>query len=351
MRKLLGVAWLGLFVGFGLGLRQPVSAADEAELTQRLVESGGKFKLSLSEANFTGVTVDDALAEAIGSQPSLVRLTITDSSMSLEGWQQLASLKMLEQLDLRGCAVSNEQLAAAVAGMPKLRALRLNGSSGATTVDDVGLKALKDCPDLKALALDYLWVGKAGLEYLSENKNLAELYLASTLVDDEATAALASMPSLRKLRLAQTTISKEGIEQLRALPLTDMDLSECSQLDDAAMVSLGQIKSLKRLNLWRDAITDEGVQALSGLSALEWLNLDNTQLTNEGLSALSSMKQLSFLHLGSTGVSDEGLSQLYGLKALKDLKVTRTAVTEAGVQAVQQALPQVAVQLKYVDPE
>ena len=301
------------------------------------------------ELNYRGTDVSDKIAALIGAQSKLTKLTISQSSMTNEGWKQLGKLSSLQQLDLRECGVNNEQLELAIKGMRKLKALRLNGKSGATQVDDMGLKQLANCPELKALALDHLWVGVQGLGHLKNCKKLAELYLAGTLVDDDALQLMKGMPSLKKLRLAQTSITEIGLEAISGLPIEDLDISECSQISDAALPAIGKMKTLTRLNLWRDSVSDSGVTSLESLGDMQWLNLDNTQVTDAGLGSLSKMQKLTFLHLGSTGVSDDGMPNLVVLKSLKDLKVTRTAVTEAGVKIVEDGIPGVSVQLEYVE--
>ncbi len=320
--------------------------------TRQLEEAGAHVvrdaQGTVTEVSFRDVAATDALATSTAQLEKLNKLVVVQSSMTDAGWQELGKLTGLQQLDLRGCPLTNAQLQAVAANQTELRALRLSGKSGATQVDDAGLDWLANLTDLKALALDDLWVSSASLEHLADHPRLAELYLANTLVDDQALDIIASLPALRKLRLAQTSIGATGLERLSDLPIEDLDISECSQVFDNAMPAVGQLTTLKRLNLWRVAITDDGVRALSGLSELRWLNLDNTQISDAGLASLQPLKQLEFLHLGSTGVSDAGMPQLVELSSLKDLKVTRTAVTEAGVQTVTDSNPDVQVQLKYV---
>ncbi len=336
--------------------RQAAPPATDAIVNQdttSLEQAGAKLTRDsqnrVTAIDLRDIEVADSLAAEMAALTSVTRLTMNRSTMTTSGWEQLGQLSRLQQLDLRGCPVSNEQLTAAVSGMPRLRALRLSGDNDVTTIDDDGLAVLAGCPELKALAIDHLWISEQGLQHLVGNKKLAELYLASTLVDDASMQLIASMSSLRKLRLAKTAVGAAGLETLTALPLEELDISECSQIFDDAMVSVGKLTSLKRLNLWRDAITDEGVNHLAALTNLQWLNLDNTQLSDDGLVHLQGMTKLTFLHLGSTSVSDRGMPQLTGLTALKDLKVTRTAVTEAGVQTVQDALPDVSIQLNYIE--
>ncbi|QDV23903.1 leucine-rich repeat domain-containing protein [Aureliella helgolandensis] len=327
----------------------------DAAVAEKLEGMGLKLERTknaeVAAVNCLGIEVDDAMAETLAQLSSVKKLTLNQSKMTLQGWKQLGKLKTLEHLDLRDCSLDNDQLAAIAAEMPLLRSLRLNGKSGATSVDDDGLAVLKNMPQLKVLSADYLWVSEDGLAHLAKPEQLSELYLAKTLVDDTSLEFIAGLTGLKKARLAQSSISSEGLKLLEKLPLEDLDISECSQLDDASMSSVGKMTTLKRLNLWRVALTDEGIAHLANLNNLEWLNLDNTRLSDAGVAYLSGMTKLKFLHLGSTSVSDAGLDALHPLTNLKDLKVTRTAVTAAGVEAVEQAIPGVSVQLEYIEGE
>lgn len=297
----------------------------------------------------TGSELTDSLAKTIASLSELTKLIVRQSTCSDEGWKGLSQLAKLQHFDLRDCPINNHQLASAISGMPKLRSLRLSGKSGATTVDDEGLKALAHCPALVLLAADDLWISEVGLQQIAAPEKMKELYLARTLVEDAAMTDIAKMTNLKKLRLANTGVSNEGLKTISDLGLEDLDISECLQIDNNGLISVGQMTSLLRLNLWRDAITDEGIQHLASLVNLQWLNLDNTQLSDSGLPALKTMKECTFMHLGSTGVTDSGMLQLEGLKKLKDLKVTRTAVTEVGAQQLTDAIPGLNVQLKYIE--
>ncbi len=336
-----------------------VVADEQAMELQRAAETvvatGAKVERAnsgeVTSIDLRGVEVTDTLASEVSKLIKLSKLTLSDSAMTVAGWRELGKLNALQQLDVRDCPLNNEQLAAVVAGLPQLKALRMSGKSGRTKVDDSGLSVLSKCPELKALAIDGLWVTIEGIKLLSQNKKLVELYAGDTAVDDEAAALIAKLPALRKVRLSRTGIGTAGIEALSVLPLEDLDISESSGIGDDSLAIIGKMKSLKRLNLWRDTVGDLGVQHLAGLTELDWLNLDNTHLADAGLKHLSGMTKLTFLHIGSTGVTDAGMPALGALKSLKDLKVTRTAVTEAGADVVRKAIPSVKIQLEYIEGE
>lgn len=331
----------------------PQGLSAEAETLQA---AGAQLQLDAQTGNAISVDcspleLNDDLASKLTTIAQLKKLTIRASSMTDAGWQSLAKLSQLEQLDVRETPLNSGQLTAAVSGMSKLRALRMSGKSGSTEVDDQGLQCLLNCPELRVLAADHLWASQDGLQHLKNCQQLSELYLAGTLVDDQAMELLAQLPNLKKLRLAKTAVGTPGLETLSRLELEDLDISECSQVFDDSLVAVGKMKTLKRLNLWRDVISDAGVAHLSGLVNMNWLNLDNTHMGNPGLEHLRGMTKLTFLHLGSTYVTDEGMPLLTPLTGLKDLKVTRTSVTEEGLKPLWEANPSLNVQVKYIEGE
>lgn len=334
----------------GAASAEPVPVVqDTAALEQAGVKLTRGSSQQVTEADLREAEMTDSLALDLSKLDTLVKLTLGPSAMSVDGWKSLGKLKKVQQLDLRATGLGNDEFTALASGMPALRAVRLNGKTQGTSVDEEGLVAIANCKGIKVLALDHLWVGGSLLKRLSANTDLSELYLAGTLTDDDALEVISGFSKLKKLRLAQTSVSGAGLSHIASLGIQELDISECSQITDDAMQAVAQMKALTRLNLWRDAITDEGVKLLEGLTQMQWLNLDNTRLSDAGLSALSRMSKLSFLHLGSTSVSDAGMPDLLPLKSLKDLKVTRTAVTDAGVKVVVDGIPGIDVQLKYIE--
>ena len=329
------------------------SASDDGQLLQRLEQAG--FKVSGNQRSgkresLDGSQVDmtDELASLLGQADSVSRLVLRHARLSTTGWSQLARLAAMEHLDLRDCELDNQQLASLVAGLPRLRSLRLGGQGGHSAIDDDGLAVLAQLPQLKLLGLDYLPIRGDGLEQLPHCPRLEELYLAGTRLDDAALQPIGNCSSLRKLRLAATEIGAAGLQWLTDLPLNELDLSQCPRVDQLALEQVGQIASLQRLNLFRTSTTDRGLVHLADLPELTWLNLDATSISDAGLEHLGVLRRLTFLHLGSTAVSDRGLPQLTGLSQLQTLVVTRTAVTPAGAELIKLAIPGVSVQLEYV---
>lgn len=334
-------------------LPAPPSAA-EMEAIAALEAAG--VKVAKTEAghatgvDFRGVEVTAELLAGISALPTVTVANFAETNLDDEMLNNLVTTAdSLNNFDLRDCSISDAGLKT-LAGVEGIRAIRLSGKSGNTTVTDDGLAHLAGLASLKLLALDDVWIGTAGLAHLKNLPGLAELYLAGTLVDDDSIAIVSGMPGIRKLRLARTQVGDAALEALTACSsLEELDLSEDSLLTDAGMVSLGKITSLKKLNLWRVQINNEGALALAPLVNLQWLNLDNTKLSDGGLAALKDMAQLKFLHLGSTQITADGIESLFHLTTLDDLKITRTAMGASAdaVAALAEKLPDTAIQTEY----
>lgn len=329
-----------------------VPASDDAGSVAGLEEAGAKLKKDgdglVIEVDFRGSTIGDAALENLAGLRRVRSVLLNETAITDVGMAAVGKVATLQNVDLRGCTISNAGLKPLTA-LSELKALRLSGENGATSIDDDGMAHVARMKNLKALLLDFLWISEVGLEQLAGLDKLEELYLAKTLVGDDALAMMSQFPRLKKLRISQCQFENAGLAHLAEVTtLEDLDLSENNSINDSGMPHLSGLKKLKRLNLWRTYVGDTGVENLAGLTAMEWLNLDNSQISDGCLKHLGGMNKLSFLHLGSTLVSDSGLPALNGLSSLKDLKVTRTAVTEEGVAELKKSLPDTEIQLRYI---
>jgi len=194
----------------------PVEPDDEGavqalEDLQAVFRRGGDGRIT--EVNLRGTAATDAALEHIAKLKGVTSLLLNDLPITDAGLAQLAAWKSpIVNLDLRGCSVGNAGLAH-ISEWTTLKAVRLNGASGKTTVDDDGLVHLTGLTRLKVLAFDGLWVSEDGLKLLADLKNVEELYLKSTLISDEGLAVLTQFPQLKKLRLAFNQISSDGLQQ------------------------------------------------------------------------------------------------------------------------------------------
>ena len=337
----------------------PAVSRTEAAAITALLSAGAMIKTddsgSVTDIDLHNLTLT---AETLGFLPdlrSLRVLNLADSSFSDQSLPVLERVSpLLVNLDLRGCQLS-DKATTVIALFTGLRALRLNGKNGETSIGDEGVKALASCLSLKVLALDELtFVGSDGLAALTGLKDLEELYVAGTIVDDNSSKLIAGFHQLKKLRLARNQVSDASLETLSTCSsLEELDLSEDSLITNAGMAHLAKLPGLKKLNLWRVQISDDGALLLAPLTKLLWLNLDNTKLSDAGLPLLQNMKALTFLHLGSTQITAAGAPALFHLSTLKDLKITRTALgsSNTAVAELKKHLPDTAIQTEYIDSE
>ena len=107
------------------------------------------------------------------------------------------------------------------------------------------------------------------------------------------------------------------------------------------------------LDLGRAQVSDSTLAALASLPHLTRLHLEQTPISDAGLAHLKGLQFLEYLNLYGTNISDAGLEHLTELPALRALYLWQTQVTEAGAQRLQQALPDLDVNLGWtpVTPE
>lgn len=210
------------------------------------------------------------------------KLTITEQTM--DSLAPLASLSVLEELDLTGTTFPIEDMPT-LAQLPGLKKLVL-ASGGISTISDLA----------GATGLTYLDLSSntiRNLEVLEGMTNLSELYLQNNAVKDLNHVGV--LPNLTRLDVSYNAISTlaplAGCSQLRWLAADHNQLTALNGLEDAAQlthlsVNANSIKevallqnctALKELNIGSNDI--ESVSALRALTNLETFNLSNNHVT------------------------------------------------------------------------
>ncbi|OYP38129.1 leucine-rich repeat domain-containing protein [Rhodopirellula sp. MGV] len=323
------------------------AAADQAiEAAAASVRRDGQGQII--EVNFREKQLGDVVGK-LSSLPKLRSLLLAESDVSDAMLGGIGEITTLENLDLRGCAISDLGLAR-LEGLSRLKSIKLSGKGDKTKVTAVGAKTLAKLASLKVIALDFLPIGDAGVKSLSELSDLKELYLAGSSLTDAAADSIKRFKGLAKLRLASNDLSSQAVVVLSDLSdLEEFDVSDCAKVDDDAIKPLAKLGKLSKLNLYATEVAEGPWAELSGLQHLRWLNVDKTGVNDAALEGIGTLEGLKFLHLGSTKITDAGMPKLAGLQSLENLIVTRTAVTQAGVDQLQQLLPGTEIQLEYVE--
>ena len=331
-----------------------VIGADETSVDQE-VEAAAKGVRrdgngAIIEVDLRDGQVGDTLGK-LSRLPKLRSVLLSRSDAGDESLEAIAKISTLENLDLRGCAVTDKGLGL-LEGLQRLKSIKLSGKSGQTKVTDQGVASLAKISSLKVIALDFLPVTDQGLSALAPLVGMKELYLAGTDLSDDSVQTVKQFSGLTKLRLAATGLTSSGLKQLLPVnSLVELDVSDCPSVDDDAIETLAQFSELSKLNLYSTGVGNGRWESLTSSAKLKWLNVDKTAVGDEALDAIGKLKGLTFLHLGSTKITDVGLAKLAELTRLEKLIVTRTAVTQAGVDDLQKSLPDTEIQLIFVAGE
>jgi len=153
--------------------------------------------LTLPETGLTDEAIG-ALLRARGSLPNLAHLDVTAGKgrVTPRVLAHLAGRDALRSLQLSGADVTDEWLAAAVAELPNLRALRLHR----TAVTDHGLARLSRLAGLSHLAIEgRTGPGEAGLRVLAELPALRELQVSGPWVADDVVAGLSRSQTVERV--------------------------------------------------------------------------------------------------------------------------------------------------------
>ncbi|XP_057752786.1 uncharacterized protein LOC130970653 isoform X1 [Arachis stenosperma] len=180
----------------------------------------------------------------------------------------LSKLKVIEQLNLSSCMVTDDSIEMIAGVGASLKSLNLTGTK----------------------------VSSAGIGILAGHvSNLEMLSLSQTLVDDTAILYISMMPSLKVLDLSNTMVKG-------CLPQENTDH--------------GSLHSLT---------------ALQSLKQLESLNLEHTRVRDEALNPLSSFKELRYLFLKSASLADISLYYLSSIPKLTSLSICDAVLTNYGL--------------------
>ena len=204
------------------------------------------------------------------------------------------TLARLQELDLTGCGLKDDGLAAlATARLPELRVLNLS----ANTIGAAGLAALAASPLLASVR---------------------DLDLANNKCQNAGAVALAACPHLAGLERLRLYYNWMGVGGLRAILAVTPKLVELVCGENNYANAPGQVVArsdtlthLRRLTAYEQNGPTVTELALSPAGRrLERLQLDAPQITDEGAEALAALPNLGELHLSFPTISDAGRAVL-----------------------------------------
>lgn len=226
-------------------------------------------ELSIAGSFERATQVDRDGLEEVGNLSQLRVLRLGSSGEA--GWDWLARLGVLKELDLGHLELTNEGVAT-LERLPRLEGLAARLS--AEQLDSQALLRLAELPALRRLELDEGWspedapaLDDAFLERLAASRSLESLNLFELCgrYGDAGVASLARCPDLHVLRLHAGSLGSAGFKALAGLPRLHT-LWLRGRFQDEALAPLRAAPALRSAWLEGPRLTHDGVQrALSGL--------------------------------------------------------------------------------------
>lgn len=368
-----GVRFNPVWEGQGLVAKLAPNVLSD-EILAQLAKVSGVAELHVGDCS-AGMEVSDAGLKSIGTITGLRGLLFRQSSVTSEGFKELANLKNLEWLDIGQIEMQRAEFEL-VSKLPKLRSLWLHGMSfGPADMEPLGgsktIKTLKLGTNMnvdgwtfsfetlaKMQALEDLTVPSINLHTLEKGLKalkLKRVTLSDKRATDDHLEVLSGIATLEGITLESPTgVTREGFAQLAKLPrlryfkateLVDETpvsgigaVKTLEELDMPGLKASGKtlewvagLRQLKRLSLYNGRFGDEDLLKLQGLTGLESLMLSgNKNLSDKGLAVVEHMPRLEKLYVCGTKLSDAGLGQVAQLKGLTRLDICHTQVTDEG---------------------
>ena len=238
--------------------------------------------LSIHQAHISGKALENIAA----ALPDFRRLKLINNRLKAPFWENLSSLRTLEELVVSEKKFGDEYVGALLS-LPRLRELDLPGKA----LTPAGLARLAGHPALESLRV--------------------------SPVDDEVLIALAGATSLQRLRTYRPTVTDEGLKKLAGMK---------TRLREILFMTAAKV-------------TDEGAAALATMSQLTHVHISSAKITDRGVEEFAKLKGLVELDIGScTKVNDKAAPVLAGMKGLKMLRLTQTKITPEGLAVIGKGL-------------
>jgi len=190
---------------------------------------------------------------------------------------------------------------AEVAKIPSIKKLEL----GSTSLTIQCLQYIDQLSNLEHLRLSGAWIKDGAAEMIRDNNSLKKLHLQEVSLSDEHIGALLMrFPNLQELTLthntsagAQTIMAIAKLKNLRTLIVSSTTLRD----DDC--VPLSALSSLEVLGIVECSLSDAALAQIGRIESLTELDLSDNPISNEGLKHLAQLKKLQRLRVLRTSVT------------------------------------------------
>ncbi|HUG90688.1 MAG TPA: hypothetical protein VML55_07645 [Planctomycetaceae bacterium] len=313
----------------------------------------------LRSLDLRGNHIADAGLKHLATGVNLQSLDLCRNQITAGGLVHLAGLTGLGELRLAGNKISGAGLRH-LAGLAELRQLNVERN---VQVDDAGLAALAELPELESVGLRHTRVGIDALRRFRQQRPEVRLDFLGQFaygLDDRWRVGLDDEWRVRSMTLyepgddsdlavfarpefagvegislpAPQRITGKGLIHLRALKsLKRLSLDECL-IGEEGLAHIGRMSQLESLEIDEGGITDRDLRHIRGLVRLKRLSLINNGLSDRALVHLRNMSQLESLNLARNPIDGRGLARLLCAGTLRELMLAGTILTD-------EALPQI----------
>ena len=153
-------------------------------------------------------------------------------------------------------------------------------------IDDEDIQKLATLTELHSFAIPHARnVTNASMEIIAKVPGLQNLDLAGASIDNEGLKPLRNHPTLTRLVLNETKVTDAGLAVVATIPNLDcLELYRCFITDEGCR-HIGKMKNLVKISLDTTPVSDRGLIHLYPLEHLRRLQVWDTQVTDEGRKA------------------------------------------------------------------
>jgi Leucine-rich repeat (LRR) protein len=305
-----------------LGTKAKYAPKDGDLLTEIAIEDG------------SNLTADDVAL--FGKLTDLEKLQLFNfRTLNDELAAKLLGLKRLKTLALTNTVINDAAVEGIVKGLPNLFDLDLSSN---TNMSSGVVKILSDLSKLQRLTLMQNQVNDISAQRLSNFQELRALDLRGNMeAGDSSLEVVAALPKLAAFKHRSTAVTDSGLEYLSKNQAVESLLLQDFVITDQSGPYLAELKKLSQLEIFRcQGFGSDGVLALKGMPLTRLTLRDLPNVDDRAMEVFDDLPQLRRLYLHELqSVGDSGLAHLGNLKSLEVLDIwTVPQMTDATIDVI-----------------
>lgn len=305
-----------------LGTKAKYAPKDGDLLTEIAIEDG------------SNLTADDVAL--FGKLTDLEKLQLFNfRTLNDELAAKLLGLKRLKTLALTNTVINDAAVEGIVKGLPNLVDLDLSSN---TNMSSGVVKILSDLSKLQRLTLMQNQVNDISAQRLSNFQELRALDLRGNMeAGDSSLEVVAALPKLAAFKHRSTAVTDSGLEYLSKNQAVESLLLQDFVITDQSGPYLAELKKLSQLEIFRcQGFGSDGVLALKGMPLTRLTLRDLPNVDDRAMEVFDDLPQLRRLYLHELqSVGDSGLAHLGNLKSLEVLDIwTVPQMTDATIDVI-----------------